>query len=292
MDNNPKVFISYSHDDTEHKLWVRELATQLRHHGVDIILDQWDLRLGSDLAFFMEQGLSKSQMVLCICSETYVKKSNDRMGGTGYESTIISQPLLTNANTNHIICVVRNNPNKDVPIALGTKLYIDFSRDDDYYGCYKELLERIYDVDLTKKPVLGESPFNSINAQEILVQTELEAIKYLRSSLSDIVTFNFTNNDGKFTIGCGSYEFVTQWSRAGGTSIHAYRDSVLKLGYIELNTEYPEIDELDKFDYTSRSRSINENEVFVLINSFRNFAAIKVLKVNNSLVTFEYKIYC
>ncbi|WP_371826148.1 SEFIR domain-containing protein [Enterococcus gallinarum] len=37
---NPKVFISYSHDDTEHKLWVKELATQLRSHGVDIILDQ------------------------------------------------------------------------------------------------------------------------------------------------------------------------------------------------------------------------------------------------------------
>jgi len=94
MEKNPKIFISYSHDDTEHKLWVKELATQLRSHGVDIILDQWDLRLGNDLAFFMEQGLNKSQMVLCICSELYVKKANDRTGGTGYESTIISQPLL------------------------------------------------------------------------------------------------------------------------------------------------------------------------------------------------------
>jgi hypothetical protein len=51
MEKHPKVFISYSHDDMEHKLWVKELATLLRSHGVDIILDQWDLRLGSDLAF-------------------------------------------------------------------------------------------------------------------------------------------------------------------------------------------------------------------------------------------------
>lgn len=291
MEKNPKVFISYSHDDTGHKLWVRKLATQLRQHGVDVILDQWDLRLGSDLAFFMEQGLNKSQMVLCICSEIYVKKSNDRIGGTGYESTIISQPLLSKANSDHIICILRNNPNKNIPTALGSKLYIDFSSDDDYFGCYQDLLERIYDMDLAKKPKLGENPFSPINSQDILVQTELESIKYLKSSLSDIVTFNFTNNDGKFTIGCGSYEFVTNWSRAGTNSIYAYRDSVLKLGYIESNFDYPIKDDLDKFDYTSRVRTINVNEVFILMNRLGNFAAIKVMEVNNNLVTFEYRIY-
>ncbi|HAB95729.1 MAG TPA: hypothetical protein DCE83_02750 [Enterococcus sp.] len=292
MEKNPKVFISYSHDDTEHKLWVKELATQLRSHGVDIILDQWDLRLGNDLAFFMEQGLNKSQMVLCICSELYVKKANDRTGGTGYESTIITQPLLSKANSDHIICIVRNNPNKSIPTSLASKLYIDFSNDNDYFGCYQELLERIYDVDLTKKPELGENPFSQTNAQEILVQTELESIKYLKSNLSDIVTFNFTNNDGKFTIGCGSYEFVTSWSKASANSVYAYRDSVLKLGYIESNLEYPKKDDLDKFDYTSRARKINKNEVFLLMNRFGNFAAIKVVNVNDNLVTFEYKIYC
>jgi hypothetical protein len=239
----------------------------------------------------MEQGLSKSQMVLCICTETYVKKSNDRIGGTGYESTIISQPLLSKSNTDHIICIVRNNPNNDIPIALGAKLYTDFSNDDDYFGSYRELLERIYDVDLMKKPVLGGNPFSSINAQKILVQTELESIKYLKSSLSDTVTFNFTNNDGKFTVGCGSYEFITKWSSAGENSIHVYKDSVLKLGYIESNLDYPEVGELDKFDYTSRSRTINENEVFVLMNKFEKFSAIKVLEINDNLVTFEYKIY-
>lgn len=39
---HPKVFISYSWDtengDDEHKKWVRDLATKLRSHGVDVIL--------------------------------------------------------------------------------------------------------------------------------------------------------------------------------------------------------------------------------------------------------------
>ena len=60
---NPTVFISYSHDNDEHRAWVLKLATDLRYHGVNAILDQWDLRIGTDLRFFMENGLSASTLV-------------------------------------------------------------------------------------------------------------------------------------------------------------------------------------------------------------------------------------
>lgn len=73
---NPTVFISYSHDNEQHKEWVAKLAGDLYSHGVNVIFDQWDLRIGSDLRFFMEQGLSESNLVLCICSENYVNKVN------------------------------------------------------------------------------------------------------------------------------------------------------------------------------------------------------------------------
>ena len=42
--DNPTVFISYSHDNEDHKSWVLKLASDLRSHGVNAILDQWDLR--------------------------------------------------------------------------------------------------------------------------------------------------------------------------------------------------------------------------------------------------------
>lgn len=51
MIEHPKVFISYSHDSEEHKEWVLELATNLRKHGIDVILDQWELAVGKDLRF-------------------------------------------------------------------------------------------------------------------------------------------------------------------------------------------------------------------------------------------------
>ena len=109
MTNAPKVFISYSHDTQEHKDWVLKLATQLRGHGVDVILDQFDLHIGSDLRFFMEQGLCSSAMVLCVCSETYVDKVNSGKGGSGYEGMVMTQELLSNANASYIIPIVRNN---------------------------------------------------------------------------------------------------------------------------------------------------------------------------------------
>lgn len=156
MEEHPIVFISYSHDSDEHKEWVKSLATRLRGHGVDAILDQWDLHIGQDLRFFMEQGVTKSKMVLCVCSENYVNKANAGIAGTGYESMIISQDLLSNVNLGYIIPIVRNNNlEKKTPICLGTKLYIDFCDDSLFFEHYRTLLERIYNEDNKKKPYNG-----------------------------------------------------------------------------------------------------------------------------------------
>ena len=57
MNDEPKVFISYSHDSESHKAWVLKLATDLRDHGVDAILDEWDLKLGEDIVKFMEDSV-------------------------------------------------------------------------------------------------------------------------------------------------------------------------------------------------------------------------------------------
>ena len=56
----PKVFISYSHDDPDHKKWVANFGLRLRQNGVDAILDQWDLFPGEDIPVFMERNLSEA----------------------------------------------------------------------------------------------------------------------------------------------------------------------------------------------------------------------------------------
>ena len=83
---NPKIFISYSHDSEEHKEWVYRLATDLMGKGIDTVLDQWDLDLGANLSKFMENGLQESDRVLAVCTDKYIEKSNDGVGGVGYEN--------------------------------------------------------------------------------------------------------------------------------------------------------------------------------------------------------------
>ncbi len=72
----PSVFVSYSHDDLGHKLWVLELATRLQQSGIDTILDQWSLRPGNDVAVFMERQLASATRVIMVCTRRYVEKAN------------------------------------------------------------------------------------------------------------------------------------------------------------------------------------------------------------------------
>lgn len=298
MSCHPKVFISYSHDDESHRNWVLKLATHLRSRGVDVIFDQWDLRLGYDLPMFMEQGLSSSSLVVCICSSLYVEKADIGKGGVGYEKKILSANLVDNAKLNYVIPLIRNNIKEKLPVFLSGSLYINFNDDDKYYDSYRKLLERIYDEDIKKKPSLGENPFqNNDVSQEISLNLALDKIKYINPLFEGRVLFDYKSNNGIYTIGEGDFSFVTAWSERGNNSIYCYKDKVKRIGYNSNYREFPLFDEIRFFDFSSRTRSINVGEVVVLENRFNNFVAIKVKKIicknecSNHLLEFEYKIY-
>lgn len=294
--DNPTVFVSYSHDNEQHEAWVLKLATDLRSHGVNAILDQWDLRLGSDLRFFMEGGLSSAHLVLCICTENYVQRINSGLGGAGYEGMIMSQSLLSNANSEFVIAIVRNNSStQKVPLAFGSKLYIDFSNDSNYVAKYWELLERIYGEDSKKKPPLGPNPFSEELSKRIAVKTKIEKVLYHSPGLNGTVIFRFDNNNGVYTIGNGEYAFDTRWSRAGNNSIHA-------MGLIGFKPEAedfpPGLNTIMRYDFSSTTRTIKTGQIIIFENLNRHFAAIRLGPVKSSShgnpydeMTFEYHIY-
>ena len=160
MEDTPKVFISYSHDDDDHKGWVYKLACKLVENGIETILDQWDLTLGSNLPKFMENGLTSADRVLVICTENYIDKANDGIGGVGYEKTILTAELMQNQDSKKFIPIVRNVERKiKTPTCLTGRLYIDFSNDQEFNNSFKKLLHEIYDVPLKPKPKLGKNPF-------------------------------------------------------------------------------------------------------------------------------------
>src|SRR5271166_1722038 len=93
---NPRAFISYSHDSKEHKAWVAALAVRLVNDGIDLMFDGFDLRPGDDVVKYMERSVVDAQHVLMICTETYVRKADDGKGGVGYEVMIVTGELVRN----------------------------------------------------------------------------------------------------------------------------------------------------------------------------------------------------
>lgn len=296
--NNIKVFISYSHDSYEHKEWVRNLATDLRSHGVDAILDQFQARIGGDLRFFMENGLSDSKLVLCICSKDYVFKANRGKGGAGYETTIISNELIEDSNVEYFIPVIRNNPEKaekdKVPKCLYNKRYIDFSKDEEYYDSYLELLRRIYNEDQKLIPPLGKNPFENNMAILIDNKTNLDKIKYHSMKDTGNVLFDMSNNNGEFLIGVGEYEFTTKWSSANNDVVYAYNSP----GHKCRCDDFPKYEEIMEFDFSSWNRRVERDEVVIYKNRYGKFLAVKVISATSKShgedkdeVQFAYKIY-
>lgn len=153
----PKVFVSYSHDDREHKDWVLKLSTRLRtENSINVILDQWELQPGDDIATYMESNLRDSDYILMICTENYVKKANEGLGGVAYEKMIITSDLLKNIDSNKVIPIIRQEGEINVPTFMQTKKYINFSHKDEYEFSYDELVRTLHNSPLYIKPDISD----------------------------------------------------------------------------------------------------------------------------------------
>jgi TIR domain len=156
----PTVFISYSHEDADHKRWVLGLAETLRTNGVEVLFDAWDLRPGDDVPKFMERGVRDAKRVLMICTEAYVAKANDGTGGVGYEAMIVTGELIRDLGTAKFIPIVRQKGAKPVlPTSVSTRFWINLSEGADTTGEMDKLLRELHQVP-PEKPPLGPSPFS------------------------------------------------------------------------------------------------------------------------------------
>ncbi len=159
-DKIPKIFISYSWSSDE---IVIPLAERLVSHGVDVVLDKWDLKEGQDKYAFMEQcvndpGIDK---VLIICDKKYEEKANNREGGVGDETVIISTEIYGNVEQEKFIPVIaeyNDDGEPCVPTYIKSRIHVDLSDKERYEEEYEKLLRNIYNKPLIKKPKLGAKP--------------------------------------------------------------------------------------------------------------------------------------
>jgi hypothetical protein len=130
-------------------------------------------------------------------------------------------------------------------------------------------------------------------------ETHWSKLEYNDPALSGQVTFNYSNNDGQYTIGCNEYLFETRWSKASDRSIHLYRNPPTVIGVAEAPEiqSYEDIGNPASFDMSSRVQTIQEGEHAILMNQHKNYAVLKVLNIkdrtradNVDELTFEFRI--
>lgn len=135
------AIISYSWDSEDHKKWVRNLAARLRKEGIEIILDQWHTVPGDELPKFMETAVRENDFVIIVCTPRYKDRSDNRIGGVGYEGNIMTAEIMTTQNQRKFIPILRVGPWKAAaPSWLLGKYYIDFSSNPYAERNYSELV--------------------------------------------------------------------------------------------------------------------------------------------------------
>ncbi|MBL7997701.1 MAG: TIR domain-containing protein [Candidatus Kapabacteria bacterium] len=157
------MFISYCWTSPTHEEWVINLAERLTNDGVYVRFDKWDLKEGQDKHFFMESMVTSSDVdkVLLILDEKYTEKANQRKGGVGTETQIISSEIYDNASQEKFIPIATEkdgNSNPFLPTFLKNRIYIDFSETSSFEDSYEKLIRNLYKRPAHTRPQIGKAP--------------------------------------------------------------------------------------------------------------------------------------
>lgn len=158
-----RVFISYSWTSDDHAQWVLDLASRLRDDGVETILDRWHLKPGQDKYEFMEQmvGDPSVQKVLMICDKRYAEKANERKGGVGEETQIITPKVYRETSQRKFLPVIAGRDEEGHPYKpnyLSGRLHIDLSDPQTFEKGYEDLLRDIVGKPFHVAPAVGRLP--------------------------------------------------------------------------------------------------------------------------------------
>lgn len=122
--------------------------------------------------------------------------------------------------------------------------------------------------------------------------------KYISKEKTGKVVFDYSNNNGVYTIGEDEYKFDTMWTKASKEYIHFYNDKS-SIKTVRLAKDVQNIDSVDpnKYDSSSRARTAGIGQFAIFENTQGNFLIAKIIDIkddsrgdSNDELIFEYKI--
>jgi hypothetical protein len=159
----PKAFLSYSWSSPAHQQLINEWAARLLSDGVDVVLDQYDLKEGHDKFVFMERMVTDPSVshVLVFSDSTYVEKADARAAGVGTESQIISGEIYAKVEQSKfipIVCAKDAEGQPCLPAFLMARIWIDFTSPEAVNDNWERLIRLLHGKPANEKPKLGKPP--------------------------------------------------------------------------------------------------------------------------------------
>ncbi len=229
---HPKVFISYAWGSQEHDDKVIALATNLKSDGVEVVFDKWQLKEGNDTFKFMEKSVLDESItnVLILIDPVYAKKANERAGGVGTETQIISSEVYNKVEQRKFIPVVferDEDGNVCKPQYLKGLLHFDLSMPDTYDTEYQRMVRTLYGIDTYKEPDLGMPPVWLEEVPQVSYKSRVTS-DFFRGTASDFVKKNrFEENLQELKQKLLDYEFTQSELILCYLELKPYRDEFL-----------------------------------------------------------------
>lgn len=303
-----KVFISYAWEDAEKKdqkvkRFTQWLAVYLKKWNFEVLLDVYENHPRTKLDAFMSEGVSTSRFVLCICTETYLKKMQ-KIGTGVYNEFML---LKENSDSKFIIPIIEKGKFINLPSFFEGKFvsslnFIEpYSQEnrDKIFELISTLRDEVLSADSVEPKTRIENYYNDVEKFKLLADT-INLMNF-ECQPEGIVTFQYLLNDGNFEIGLAPMDFTTHWSTRGENSIYSY-NKVQKIFRIHNFTAFDVIRKtsdipVDVLIPFAWGTTLEVGDGIVWVNK-NNFIAIgKILNVYvssknelESKVTLQYRI--
>lgn len=152
----PKVFLSHASEDKDR--FVLDFARQLRENGVDVWLDQWEMKPGDSLVDkIFEEGLKEAHAVIIVLSTVSIEKPWVR------EELNTSVVNKISRGTKLIPVIIDDC---EVPESLRSTVWQKVDSLEDYSQSLQRILSAIFDV--SDKPAIGKPPTRFSGADPLI----------------------------------------------------------------------------------------------------------------------------
>ena len=139
-----KVFISYSHDTSQHRDRVHALSNRLRREGIDCRIDQYEESPPEGWPTWCSNQVEEAEFVLVVCTAAYERRfrGKEETGkglGASWEGFVITQELyeVHGRNIKFIPVVLASADATHVPIILRAATRYDLASEDNYDALYR-----------------------------------------------------------------------------------------------------------------------------------------------------------